>query len=379
MFLRICYFLLLSSFLLSNVNAQALRKVVLIAGPKTHPPAMHEYIKTVRLLKVMLDAAPNLENIETSIVYDGWPEDESVLDDANLILMISDGQDGHLGYLVPFMEEDRMRKMEKLIERGCGLMTFHFSTFAPDELASQILEWTGGYFDWANDRGEREWYSAITMMQADVQLSTPAHPISNGVRPFFLKEEFYYNMRFPEIGANWTPIADVPALESDRKHGNVVAWTVERENGGRGFGTTMGHFFTNWKNDDFRKLMLNAIVWTAGGDVPINGVDSRFYSDDEVTKQLFGTSKKGLVLTADPTQEQVGKLQDRLISEFRISLDDIHIDISRNFEDLYQYDLRDYDVLLLDDAEKGQLRDSDEKIREVLRLYRMAGGKVIKL
>ena len=74
---------------------------------------MHEYLKTVRLLKVMLDEAANLEGIETNIVYDGWPEDEAVLDDADLVMTISDGQDGHIGYLVPFMEEDRMNKMAR--------------------------------------------------------------------------------------------------------------------------------------------------------------------------------------------------------------------------------------------------------------------------
>ena len=58
--------------------------------------------------------------------------------------------------------------------------------------------------------------------------------------------------------------------------------------------TTMGHFYANWEKPEFRKLMLNAIVWTAGIDVPTDGVNARFYNDDEVTQLLFGKQKKGL-------------------------------------------------------------------------------------
>ena len=61
-----------------------------------------------------------------------------------------------------------------------------------------------------------------------------------------------------------------------------VAWAYERPNGGRGFGFTGGHFHKNWQQDDFRKTVLNAIVWTAQGDVPADGVPSRTPSDAEL-------------------------------------------------------------------------------------------------
>jgi hypothetical protein len=53
-----------------------------------------------------------------------------------------------------------------------------------------------------------------------------------------------------------------------------MMWTVERPDGGRGFGFTGGHFHVNWKNDSFRKVVLNALVWVAGKDVPAGGIDS---------------------------------------------------------------------------------------------------------
>ena len=59
-----------------------------------------------------------------------------------------------------------------------------------------------------------------------------------------------------------------------------MAWAVERKDGGRGFGFTGGHFHDNWGNDDFRKTILNALVWVAKGDVPANGVESKITKAD---------------------------------------------------------------------------------------------------
>ena len=35
------------------------RKIVLLAGIKNHTPGFHEYLKTIKLLKVLLDRSPN--------------------------------------------------------------------------------------------------------------------------------------------------------------------------------------------------------------------------------------------------------------------------------------------------------------------------------
>ena len=51
-----------------------------------------------------------------------------------------------------------------------------------------------------------------------------------------------------------------------------MAWVTTREDGGRGFGVTGGHFHKSWQEDNFRKLVLNAILWIAHEDVPEGGV-----------------------------------------------------------------------------------------------------------
>jgi len=320
--------------------------VVILAGAKSHPATLHEYIKNARLIKVMLDQASNIKNLKTEIFYNGWPEDPTLLDNADLILTISDGRDGPGGQEVPFMTDDRMKILQNQADRGCGMMTFHFSTFAPDKYGDQILEWVGGYFDWQNDKGEREWYSDITFLDEMVDLSSPEHPISNGVNPFQIVEEYYYDLRFRKEDTRFSPIIKVPELKAEHPDGQVIAWAVERNDGGRGFGTSLGHFYGNWKNDGYRKLLLNAIVWTAGQEVPVSGVDSEYYNDKEVTKLLFDKDYKGLILTGNNYPGHKWKETTPLIRKALEMNGSVHIDVSQNINDLFQYDLRDYDFLV---------------------------------
>ena len=57
-------------------------------------------------------------------------------------------------------------------------------------------------------------------------------------------------------------------------------WTFDRPDGGRSFGFTGGHKHVNWSNDNWRKVVLNAMLWIAKADVPANGVESKVLPED---------------------------------------------------------------------------------------------------
>ena len=203
------------------LKAEDRKNIVLIAGKKSHGPVgnrIHDYGWSVKLIRTMLENSGIASKISVHDFYDGWPEDQKALESADTIMIISDGGNGKNGQEALHIEnQERVRFVQKQMERGCGLMTFHYSTFAPDSVADKVLTWNGGYFDW-QDNGVRKWYSAIKTVKAKVDLSSK-HPVLNGVKPFEMKEEFYYNIRFNEKDERIKPLWTVPALKGRENKG----------------------------------------------------------------------------------------------------------------------------------------------------------------
>ncbi len=121
------------------------------------------------------------------------------------------------------------------------------------------------------------------------------------MKPFSTRDEWYFNMRFVEDQKGLTRLLQAvpPPTTMDRKDGphegnptvraqvaekkpQTVSWAYERADGsnGRGFGFCGGHYHKNWAIDDQRKLVLNAIVWTARAEVPANGIESHPTPED---------------------------------------------------------------------------------------------------
>ena len=70
-------------------------------------------------------------------------------------------------------------------------------------------------------------------------------------------------------------------------------------NGQRRFGCTGGHVHWNWAQDDFRKTILNSIVWIAKVDVPANGVESKRPTVADMVANMDSVQKKHEVSAKD--------------------------------------------------------------------------------
>ena len=350
------------------------KKIVLIAGKKSHGPignGIHDYGWSVRLLKTMLEQSSIKDQVTVEVHLNGWPEDPKTLETADTLMIVSDGRDGDKYDEAPHLASpERVRFIDAQMKRGCGFVTFHFSTFAPEQYREQILNWSGGYFQWETD-GKRQWYSAIKTQDAEVQLGTPEHPIARGLKPFKMREEFYHNLRFAPKDESVKPILLVPALKGREPDGNIVAWARERPDGGRGFGTTCGHFYDNWQNASFRKLMLNALAWSAKVEVPKDGVDAPYISHEEITRAL-GPYPGAPAPAAKPEEKKPQEKKPEAAKSIRVLLlagNDKHkwhnwekttpalkallerdpriaVDVSTDIEDLAKKKLADYQVIV---------------------------------
>ena len=259
------------------------KKIVFIAGPPSHGPGEHEHRAGCLLFKSCLDKIPGV----TSEVYsNGWPDDpKTAFAGADAVVVYSDGGAGH-----PLLKADHLATMDALMKKGVGLACIHYAVEPTKEKGKEeFLDWIGGCFE-VNRSVNPHWNADFKKL--------PDHPIARGVKPFQISDEWYFFMRFREDlkGVTFLLSAVPPASTMTRGDGphegnaavreavksgepQTVAWAIEREDGGRGFGYTGGHFHSNWGNENTRKLVLNAILWIAKMDVPAGGVNCPVSAD----------------------------------------------------------------------------------------------------
>ena len=286
---------ILTAALAWNVNALAAdKKIVFIAGVASHGPGEHEHRAGCLLLKSCLDQAGGF----TSVVYsNGWPTDTKAFEGAAAVVIYSDGGGGH-----PFLQADHLKTIGALMDKGVGLACLHYAVEPTKELGEkEFLDWIGGAFS-VNWSVNPHWEADFNKL--------PNHPITHGVNPFKIRDEWYFNMRFREGMKGVTPILTaVPPPDTTKRNdgpheGNPavrqlvargeavsVAWAAERPDGGRGFGFTGSHFHRNWANDEFRKVVLNAIAWVAQAEVPPDGIPSHV-TEAQMKENLDAKGKK---------------------------------------------------------------------------------------
>lgn len=240
-------------------------KIVMIAGRKSHGPGEHEYEKCLKGLKAELDKIPDLV-LDTEVVTLGWPLKEETLDDADTIVLFSDGAD-HKEEDHPLLHGSRLKVLEQQMNRGAGLVAIHYTVFVPEATGGKkFLQWIGGYFDYQTGEAPNHWYSKIETRDFKVFPASPEHPICKGLTPFDVREEYYFKTRFPENKDGLTPIITFDPEKKDWE--KVVGWALQRPDGGRGFGYTGGHFASNWEKPEVRRLLRQAVLWTAKMDGP---------------------------------------------------------------------------------------------------------------
>ncbi|HOX04375.1 MAG TPA: ThuA domain-containing protein [Candidatus Paceibacterota bacterium] len=251
------------------------KKIVLIGGGPSHGPGDHEHRAGCMLLQRCLNQMPGVR----AEVHQVWPDQFEAFDGAAAVFIFSDGGGGH-----PAIQEDRLEQLRRVMARGTGLGCMHYAVEVPKEKGGpEWLAWIGGYFE--------TYWSVNPFWTADFK-ELPVHPITRGVKPFQLRDEWYYHMRFAEGMKGVTPILTAVPPESTRgkpgvnlPHGGNphvqarkgmpehLMWAFERPDGGRGFGCTGGHSHVEWGEENFRKVILNAILWSARIEVPEQGAD----------------------------------------------------------------------------------------------------------
>ena len=254
------------------------KRVLIVAGRQSHGPGDHEFFAGSAVLMNLLKQTPGVFPI---MARDGWPKNDKLFDTADCIALYMDGGGGH-----PAIKPEHMAIIQKQLDRGCGFVNLHYAVEYPvkqgdRDIAGPVKGWLGGYYE--------QGYSINPHWDAVIR-ALPKHEITRGVKPFTLRDEWYYGMRWAAADMKGVvPILQAlppdntrttPHTKEHKGDIETMAWAFERPDKGRSFGFTGGHFHRNWAQEDFRRLVVNAVLWCAKVEVPEGGAPVAFDNAD---------------------------------------------------------------------------------------------------
>jgi hypothetical protein len=130
----------------------------------------------------------DVKDLEVKFVLNGWPQDESVFDGADAIIFYMDGGKKHEA-----LQDGgkRLAKIDEWVKKGMSIGCLHYGVTVdpPDNGGDQFKRWIGGHYE--------ENYSCNPLWEPNF-VEFPEHPITRGVKPFQIKDEWYFNIRFAE-------------------------------------------------------------------------------------------------------------------------------------------------------------------------------------
>ena len=214
--------LLTAGVALNFVQAQEAKRLLLIGqGPDGHPPATHEFMPGVRVMEKLLGAHKNIR-ITVTKADEPWPEGPALIDQADgIVMFVTQG--------ARWTKNDPQRHA------------------ARKRLAQRKYK----------------------VLETDVTVLDHDHPIATGINNFRINDEFYYRLDFVK-----PPLRVHPLLAARIEDGDETAcWSWDRPDGGRSFGFVAIHFHANWQREEYRRLVVQGILWTLGKPIPKAGVN----------------------------------------------------------------------------------------------------------
>ena len=224
-------------------------KVLFVGKEPDHPFGTHMYMHTGNVLSKCLALTDGVK----TVVSQGWPTDGRVLEGVSTIVVYASPAAELL------LDAPHRDQVDALMKKGVGLVTIHWASSVRKKNLERIgpkwLSYLGG--TWVSNVGLHTGKSLLKQPQ-------PEHPICRGWKEYEIHDEYYLN---PTITDKATPLLQVTAKDKPV----VVGWSYERPDGGRSFGTTLGHFYHNFQHEAFRRMIVNAILWSAHVEIPQNG------------------------------------------------------------------------------------------------------------
>lgn len=227
-------------------------KILFIGKEPDHPYGSHMYLHT---LGVLAKCAEKVEGVET-VVSKGWPEDNAKVEGVKAIVVYTSPAAEFL------LDSPHREAFDKQMKAGVGLVTIHWASSIMQANVERLGPAWNSYLGgtWVSNVG-------LSFGKSPLVQLVPEHPICRGWKEYEIEDEYYLNPTIEKA----TPLLRVKEPKVGKEV--IVGWAYERPGGGRSFATTLGHPYANFQREPFRRMVVNAILWSAKVEVPKEGAD----------------------------------------------------------------------------------------------------------
>jgi len=234
--------------------AEPKRLLIVGQGPDGHPPTTHEFMPGARVLAELLSSQKNLQ-ITVVNADEPWADGPKRIDQADgIVMLVTQGAQWMQ------TEPQRHAALKRLAARGGAIVALHWSVGAKDAKYIQgQLELLG-----ATRGGPQRKYLVLS---TELKRVVPDHPILRGIGDIKVHDEIYYALdRVPGIQPLFTS-----RIEGKDE---MAAWSWERADGGRSFGFVGLHFHANWQLPEYRRFVVQGVLWSLKLPFPAGGVNA---------------------------------------------------------------------------------------------------------
>ena len=247
-----------------------------MAGVKDHAgPSRHETEKDLLVLQHCLDSVTNINGVKivTRFIYKRDELDINDMKDAAAIVIESSAEGSsknRVDPLFPPSPDDRRRysrevqdyldQVDSLHKAGMGVIVLHWAVAATHQRAANLYRsWFGGGFV------EGYSHNPLGMWTVTPVKSGQKHPIMRGVGPWTYKDEIFSRFMVIPEDPHRTDLlmGEAPKTNQGAIAPRCITWAYE-DSKARGLLWGGMDYHSALLNDNYRRFLLNAIVWAPG-------------------------------------------------------------------------------------------------------------------
>ena len=282
----LCFVLLSSCGWLFAQKEVPTKVIYFMAGVKDHAgPSRHETEKDLLVLQHCVDSISNIKGVKivTRFIYKRTALDINDLKDAAAIIIESSAEGSSKERVDPLFPpspenrriytkevQDYLNQVDSLHKRGMGVVVLHWAVAATHQRAANLYRsWFGGGFV------EGYSHNPLGMWTVTPIASGKKHPIMRGVGPWSYKDEIFSRFLVIPQDPHRTDLlmGEAPKTNQGKVAPRCITWAYE-DSLSRGLIYGGMDYHSALLNDDYRRFLLNSIMWAAGIEVPKEGVKS---------------------------------------------------------------------------------------------------------